>query len=475
MRNRTARKRRRRKGLLTAREEGFAIVLVLIALFMLSVLGAASLLLMVSSLEGVVNMKPEDKAFQVADSAVYIAHAKIVNNEVTGTTIQSGSLLGGEYTITIQPVPGSSVEYVVTSEGSYERDGITYRRKIQENVLFHGPQAFDSMRNYLFFAGRDLNIDASELINIGAPITMNGNMRAQRNVSIRCRPGASLGTGLTINGDVEGKEQVSVEAAPFIGGVRVNLYGDIKTGDATDPTSQGIVNLTTRGWLIGAGIIYAATTGSVDYDIYRTSLVERMDGPWDRIYKGNEINGRGVEDLYIPEPNFEYYKALAEDQGNYHEGNYTLSGNLGNYGTSSVTVIYCTGDMTLNGLAWDQPEMKGVFVCEGDFTANSNLQFQSDSKFQVIAGGDVTFNNDWSFLGAGSTNEYFFWAGNDAFIDLGMFAEQRLHVSAMRDINVFSSENLFANCTVNYNPPDVDVVGFPIDLTVTDWKELSSE
>jgi hypothetical protein len=56
-----------------------------------------------------------------------------------------------------------------------------------------------------------------------------------------------------------------------------------------------------------------------------------------------------------------------------------------------------------------------------------------------------------------------------------MFSEQRLQVTALRDINIFSTENLFATASVTYKPPDIDVAGFPIDLTVTNWKELPSE
>jgi hypothetical protein len=456
-------------------EEGFAIVVVLVALLMLSVLGAASLLLMVSSMKGMANMRPEDRAFQVAESGLYIAHSKIVNNEVLGTVNTEGSILGGDYSVTIQPKAGSATDYVIVSEGAYMEAGTTYRRKIQEEVYYSGVQAFDAMRNYLFFAGRDLNINCSELINIGVPISLNGNIRAEEDVYIRVRPGASLGDGLTINGDVEGRRSVTVEAAPFIGGVRVNIYGDIRAGDALDPTSQGVVNLITRGWLIGAGIIYAATTGAYNWDIYRTSLVETKEGIWDRIYKGNQIAQRGVEDIYVPEPNFDYYKAIAIDQGNYFEGNTTLSGNLGSYAVSTITVIYCAGNLTLNGFAWNQPDMAGVMVCEGQFTANSTLQFMDNSKWQVIAAGDIRFNNDWSFLGAGSSNEYFFWSGNDAYVDLGMFADQRLQVTALRDVNVFSNENLFAMCRVTYRTPDIDVAGFPIDIAITNWKELPSD
>ncbi|MEW6553157.1 MAG: PilX N-terminal domain-containing pilus assembly protein [Actinomycetota bacterium] len=457
------------------KEQGFALIVVLIALLMLSVLGAASLLLMVSSLKGMANMRPEDRAFQVAESGLYVAHAKIVNNEVRTPVTASGSVLGGDYSVSMQPVGGSTTDYVVVSEGSYVDGGTTYRRKLQENIYYSGDQAFDAMRNYLFFAGRDLNIDVGEIINVGVPITINGNMRAEEDVNISCHPVISLGDGLTINGSIEGKRSINVDVAPTLLSVRTNLFGEMRAGDALDASSTGTINLHTDGWLLAQGIIYAAATSSYKWDMYRTSLVERKDGPWDTIVKGNQVNSRGVDKVYVPEPNFDYYKAIAKDQGNYFEGDKTLSGNLGTYASSSVTVIYCTGNMTLNGFAWNLPNMKGILVCEGTFTANNTLQFASGSQFQVIANGDIVFNNDWSFLGLGSTNDYFFWSGNDAWIDLGMFSEQRLQVTALRDVNVFSNENLFATCSVTYKPPDIDVAGFPIDLTITNWKELPSE
>jgi type II secretory pathway pseudopilin PulG len=474
-------------------EKGFAIIIVLVALAMLSVLGAASLLLVVSSLEGAVNVKPEDKAFQIAESAVYLAHAKIVNDEVSGETVtESGSLLGGSYQLEIDPVEGT-YNYIVTSIGSYQQGGVTYRRGIRETVTYSGLQAFDVIKNYLFYAGNDINLTVDEVINAGAPITINcgsggdigGGMRAERDINIIVRPDLSLGDGLTINGDIEAKRKLYVRAAPqWFGGINVRLYGNIKTGDAVAGT-DGEVEL----WVDGQARlfppafswanIYAATTGSINWDLYTGTLTERINQlfGWDlgSIYTGNVIDEPACQRVYVPEPNFEYYRALAQDQGNFFLGDKTLSGNLGDYGTSSVTVIYCTGDLTVNGLTWDQPDMKGILVCEGDFTANSTLQFNKNSQFQVIAGGNATFNNDWSFLGWSSTNEYFFWAGNDVNIDLGMFADQYCQITAQHDINIFSSENLFSMCTVNYRAPDVDVAGFPIDLTVRNWREISPE
>lgn len=478
------------------KEEGFAIVIVLVALTMLSILGAASLLLMVSTLQGAVNARPEDKAFQVAESALYLAHAKIVNNEITGGTTYSysGELLGGSYQLEIQPVAGT-YNYIVTATGSYVERGTTYRRRIREEVIYSGLQAFDVMKNYLLFAGNDVNIRADETINAGAPITINaggggslgGGIRAERDVNINVTPIVSLGDGLTINGDIEAKRKLYVHVGPrWFGSVNARLYGNIKTGDKSTG-QKGTVELWADGVArlfppaFSLAYIYAATTGAINWNLYAGTLIKTVDKLFGwylgAIYTppGAPIQQAACDKVYVPEPNFEYYRALAQQQGNFFIGDKTFSGNLSTLGTSSLTVIYCTGNITLNGVTWDMPNMKGIFVCEGGFTVNNFLQFNSNSKFQVISKGDITFNNDWSFLGLGSTNEYFFWAGRDINVDLGMFNNQYCQMTALRDINIFSSENLFASCTINYRAPDVDVAGFPIELTVINWREIPLE
>ncbi len=461
-------------------ENGFAIVAVLIALLMLSVLGAASLMLMVSSMRGIVNMRPEERAFEIAESGLYIAHAKIVNNEVKGPVTASGSLLGGSYYVEMNLKGGSPTDYIVTSEGSYEKDGRTYRRKIQEEVYYSGDQAFDAMRNYLFFAGRDINLNASELVNLNVPVTIDGNtrsaMRAERNVNINVRPSVSSGDGLIINGDVEGKNGVSITADPTIGGVTVTVNGNVKTGDALNAAVPGSLNFyADGGWVLFfyiRSIINAARSANI-YSINAPTITKGSVD--DQVNLGPRISTRGVGRVYIPAPNFDYYKAIAIEQGNYREGNLTISGTLPGVGGSSGTVYYCTGNITINGLLWNQPNMKGVFVCEGNFVANNTLQFANGSRFQVIAKGNATFNNNWSFGTDITSNHFFFWAGNDVFTDLAMFASQRLQVTALRDVNISSRGELFTTCSISYGTPDIDVAGFPIKLTVTNWKELPSE
>ena len=476
------------------REEGFAIVVVLVALLMLSVLGAASLLLMVSSLQGVVNTKPEDRAFQIAESGLYVAHAKIANEEVAGSEyVGDGELLGGDYAIAISPVDGT-YDYVVISEGSYIQAGTTYRRKIREVVTFSSVQAFDAMKYYLFYAGNDINIDADETINVAFPIQINGSMRAEGDVNINAAPDISFGNQLTVNGDVEAMGDIEIINDPkFFGWNTINFNGDIMAGDKVAHTGG---HLTFRALgtfsLFPFKLSYAVTNAAngVGQKIWCTSNppVEEIGGFW---FFGSwvpmgDINRPvptyqpGCSEVYLPKPNFAYYKALAEQQGNVVPGGTVLSGNLGDMSMSSMTVIYCEGDLTLRNLEYEDPNMRGTFVCEGDFEAEQGMHFAQDPAFQVIANGDVSFDNvawefDWDYITDPGNARFFFWSGNNAYIDLGMFSGQFLQVTAVNDINVFSSDSLFSAPVVNYFAPDVDVSGFPVDMIISEWKELPSE
>ncbi len=487
----------------TRDEGGFAIIIVLVALVMLSVLGAMSLLVMVSALRGVSNLKPEDKAFQVAEAALHVAHAKIVNNEIGDDAVElkdEGDILDGEYNIRIERVVGSTTDYVVCSEGIYrqkaggqgEEEGTVYRRRIREEVSYSGMQAFDVMRKYLLFANNDINITLDDLFNLSVPATVNGSIRAERNVNIRNQPAVSLGDGLTFNGDVEGVSKVYVETAPKIaGGVNTKILGDIKTGMVGGP-NNGVVDLYVDGGLVSGGKIGGAANFAWSllhgwhttdkWKIYCGTLLQRKNF-WGDHFVGDRMNEPGCEPVYVPEPDFAYYKALAQEQHkltgkNYVQGDLNLNGREINEFVppgSSVAVIYATGNINLRGLLWNQGNVKATFICEGNFTSTETFTALYNMQCQVIAGGDATFNNSWSFPQIVRDDTAFFvWAGNDANINMGMWSGNSMQVTAMNDVNV-SSANLFDLCWVRYRPPDVDIAGFSIDITVRDWRELPSE
>lgn len=465
------------------KEDGFTMVLVLTALVMLSILGAASMLLMVSTLTSTINNKPENRAFHIAKTGLNVAHTKIVSHEVPaeGYTL-SGEIMGGTYTVNILPLGG--YDYSVVSSGEYQdTDGTFYRRKIEEKASYSAERGYDALRNYILFARNTVTIDINSDIPNAIPVTFNGNIRGENGVYVNVTPNVGMVDGLTFNGSVEGKRFVNILCAPVGTGNKtavVNVYGPIKTGDVDNPSITGHINLAAAGEGNAKGIINAGVGGAAfTWDLYYNSITETAPG--DNIIRtGNKINHAGVTMVHTPEPDFEYYKILAMDQGTYNPGNMVLEGNLGDLGTSSVTVFYCGGDMTLNNINWNEPDLHGIFVCEGNFTTNttSTLKFKHRSLFQVVAGGDVIFKNKWQFPKGGSNSEFFIWSGRDVYVELAMFAEQILQVTALRDIMVKATKSPQApgvQCTVNYRTPDIDVGAWPIDIKVWDWRELPSQ
>jgi hypothetical protein len=248
----------------------------------------------------------------------------------------------------------------------------------------------------------------------------------------------------------------------------VGLLSDLTVND--DILSNGTVSLRGNGfWLLFVRLLGWVNTK----DISANAITRTGSG-----FQSGGVETQGWQNLtqvYVPQPNMEYYEALAQQQGNYFVGDKTFnSGNLSDYSKSSVTVIYATGNMTMNGFFWNQPDMKGVFVCEGNFTANNTLKFLQNSKFQVIAKNNITLNSNWDFMEFGTSDEFFMWSGHDVQLNVGMFSGLKLQVTALNDITV-DSDNILGTCQVNYSPPDIDVGGFPIDVVVSDWKELPSE
>jgi hypothetical protein len=464
-----------------AGEQGFAMVLVLAALLMLSVLGATSLLLMVSTLKGVESNKPEDRAFQIAKGGLNVAHAMIVAQEIGPAGYgDHGYILGGRFDFFVEP--GGGYEYTITSSGEYVENGTVYRRRIQETAMYSAERSFDAIRNYMFYAGRDLtiNVEGKETANFNKnEMILSGGLRAERNLLINVAPEGNL-KSLTVNGNVEGKESVRVISKPGGQGasyiLEVNLFGGVRSGDIRTGEPEGSVTLITDAAGNATATIKAATDGP-DQKVTSSDISIQKNGNGE-ILTGERIDQPGMEKVFIPEPDLAYYKALAISQNNYHEGPYTVDGSLGAMGVSSLSVVYCTGDMTLNSVTWDVPNLKGIFVCEGDFytSTGKELVFEENSLFQVIAKGNISFDNDWSFPKGGSTSEFFFWSGENATIEMAMFADQLVQCTAVQDINIQYTRQPSHKfpCEVYYRGPDIDIAAWPVDIKVTDWKELPS-
>jgi hypothetical protein len=504
-------------------EPGFVMVAVLIALLMISVLGASALLLMVSSMRGILSMNPEQRAFQVAETGLYVGHTKIVGNKVGSGISDDNIALGGHYYINVEPKEvGSTTDFTVTALGVCVKDGITYRRKLQESVYYSGEQAYDALRNYIFFAGRNLDGYFPGDQN-NYPITINGNMRAENDLKLVSYCYESTWDYLVINGSVEAGNSVQLEAGgtnyfpnqPYFDktpnpldshGMNVMIYGDIKAGSVDNTATAGSVSLyawsgqatqvggkyvyVREGTSTGRSSLFAATDASHNVDnIYTataSNLYTNVPNPpnHDKIYEGTHQVGRSVPKVYIPEPNFAYYKAMAQEQSTASDPHYfdpgptgttTLPATIKQTGISSMSVFYSTGNMLLSSSVWADPNTNALFVCEGSFSAVGDYTLKTNCKFQVIAGVDVNMGQDQNNRNTdpldNASNIYFFYAKRDLYMCLSHFNVNNMQGTALRDVYLWCDDD-FSYATFNYRPPQVDISGWPIDVTVTDWKEL---
>ena len=499
-------------------EPGFVMVVVLVALLMLSVLGAASLLLMVSSMQGILNIVPEQRAFLIAEAGLYTAHSFIVEKGTQAVPFE-GSILGGKYEVDVQPKAGSQTEFIVTSLGTYTERGVTYRRKIREEVIYSGEQTFDVLRNYVMFAGHNLEIELGTPEDpqqvVFDPIVIDGAVRAENDVNVKFyamsayddaliflgSPIRSMG-GIPVDVAVEAGNDVYVDVGgknrkgggmehdklapppnPYdVGGVNVQFYGDMRarnrvrlkvfSGDnyaeATKPNHSGN----------GQAAVFAAAYGPVpgDWKIIAPVLEKYIAHEHDVIYQGEYVNGNAVDKVYIPKPNYEYYKLLAMDQNNFYDvgpgGTATITGQIMKSGISSMTVFYSTGNMVLSSDSWSDPNMNGVFVCEGDFIAVNTTGMKENSTLQVIAKGDVYFDSRWSGNFKNPLdNAFFLYAGNDIHLCTTRFSVQQLQATALHDIYL-TNDRSWSFAKFWYRPPQVDVAGWPIDIKVINWMEL---
>ncbi len=434
-------------------------VVVVLAVMLLSIVGSLTLLVAVSSLEGAVNMKPEDRAFQIAESGLSVAHAKIIGNTVPPDRPYtfSGTAMGGTYTVSVL---GNQPLWTVFSQGEYVDGTNTYKRKLQEDLGYRY-QVFDAMRRYMMVAGNSIIVDVDDIAYAGVPIVMNGSLHAQNSFYAYLNPLAGIGDGMTVNGSLEAENNVYLESVPGFTGqlCQLSVNGDLR--------SNRVVALKANGTPDGM-------LGWIDVNnIYTGSITKTMvNGTGIDVHGSETTSWSGVPRIQIPEPNFAYYKSLAMEQGHYYDGSVTFNGNrLSEISNSSLTVVYSRGSITLNGYDFDKDNMKAVFVTEGHFNATGNLSFSAGSKFQAIAKGNATFNCTWDFRGAGYTDEFFIWSGNDATVNLGMFQGSRVQLTSRNDVNV-NSDNMGSICEVSYGVPDIDIGGFPVDMTVYSWKEL---
>jgi hypothetical protein len=464
------------------RDDGFAMVMVLFITTLLAILGATTLIMAAYTMSNARSSMPAAKAFDAAEAGISAAHAKIVSDKVdTSTPLNYSNVMGVSGSSCVVSISGARPDWTITSTGAFtDEKGQTYKRKIEEKVSYEGSSAFSYFSDYLMYAGHDININANSALNlIGNPCIINGNMRAEHEVNITCWSALAISEMLSVNGTIEATGGtdggINIYANSILGVGWINLNGNLLTNKLCSLTGDTFyVNI--FGLKIAVGWGRVAANGLVKCGTFsKTGSVTPGTLTPTTGYSG-------LSKISALEPDFEYYKTVAKQQGNYYEGiNKSFSGTFSETGSSAITVYYVAKDAAGNGgninisgnWTWANTNMAGIFVCEGDFTQSATVTIQSACKMQVIAKGNTNCSNKWTIATDG-TPQFFFYASGNVNLSFALFAGCRMGAFAKNDINCTSVNILNTSMSINPNPNfALDVRGWPIDLTVKSWKELT--
>lgn len=458
-------------------DEGYMMVLVLVTLTIFSVLGAVLLLLFGFLFTAARGISPSFKAFCIADAALGVACDRIMKGVIPPDqeVVINGSLFGGEYEVRVRKKPGSSMEYAVTSWGIFHDGGKVYRRGIYEEVLYAGEQAYDVLKNYLMYAGKKLKIDFTNVGSLFANVDVYGNIGGAEGVEIGYKCGLVFpnADSFGIHGNVDSYSDVVVNynVNVLLADPKMVINGNVRTGN-DELLKTGKVRLIASGIGIPRPRLEVSTgTGQA---IYTMSPPDMEEKGWANIVIGPVVNQRMAPRVYIPRPNYSYYKALAMEQGNVLTSN-TLSGELLSSSRSSETVLYYPGNGTLyiRGALWNQPNARGVIVSEGDIRVSQSLALFEGAELKLIAKGSIIFDDQLE-LSIEPSNKFFMWAGGNIVYDISFFKGVRAQITALGDI-VVRDRGFFADWSnINYLAPDVDVYGFQPELKVLLYKEITS-
>ncbi len=282
-------------------ESGFAVVFVLFAIMVISILGALTLLYTAYALRSAGGGEPSTKALAAAEAGIEIAHARLAAETITSDTDFSDTLWNGKgsYDVTVENLApqGYPYDWRITSAGQYKAtvEGVerTFYRTIEEVVTFAGKDYYDAL-NFVLFS-KEGKIDLSLAGNLqGINITdyrINGNVYAGGDINLKDELTIAAMHNLRIDGSIyseRGDINLNNKAAGALqnfevtgsiytrnGGVSISnelyifagcntrVYGDIQAGGTVSGTDRGVY--LRNGVFVGgaAGLYVGGTTGNI--------------------------------------------------------------------------------------------------------------------------------------------------------------------------------------------------------------------
>ena len=228
------------------KEEGFAVVLALMIILILSVLGLSLMTIAAYQYMDSDRTKPSNRAFDLADCGLSFARAHIAQGTLAGSYTSGPKEMGNPdstFDVTIEKYVLPTYRYKIVSKGTYHdtKGSKYYNRTLEEVVEFRGQKGyFDAFTYTLFSKDGNVNLDTGSWnILSGNSVTVTGNgehaIYAGKDVTLKDVKLLFAGGNLSVIGNVDAGRDINVETKSVVlSGVfhpaSVNVSGDITAG-----------------------------------------------------------------------------------------------------------------------------------------------------------------------------------------------------------------------------------------------------
>ena len=247
-------------------DEGFAMVLTLFVIIIISMLALTMLMVAAYQYKDADRTKPSTRAFDLAQAGISYGCSYLAQDNVPGGGgYNSGDMTlgaaGSKFNITVTTENAASHIYKIVSAGTYTAKEGTgsnrdYVRRLEQRVQYGGSQGhFDAFNNYVLFAKNgDISLDGGWYVFNGTALTVDGNIYG-KNVTIKNTKSFASGGAVNINGNVYATADAYFEANTGVAsGSAVNISGSVRSTGSTTLYSRVIA-------AAGAG---ASISGGVD-------------------------------------------------------------------------------------------------------------------------------------------------------------------------------------------------------------------
>ena len=230
-------------------DKGFAMVLTLFVIIIISMLALTMLMVAAYQYKDANRTKPSTRAFDLAQAGIsygcsYLAQDNVPDPGWNSSDQTLGAMGSFNVTVTTE-APASSHIYKIVSSGTYtskEGTGLDrkYVRWLEERVQYGGSQGhFDAFNNYVLFSKNgDISMSGGWDFVTASNLTVDGNIYA-KNVTIYNQKKAFAGGTISVTGNVYATGDVSLKAESVVAAYAgVNVGGSVRSTGSTQLYSK---------------------------------------------------------------------------------------------------------------------------------------------------------------------------------------------------------------------------------------------